>query len=110
MKNFIQSGCTLTVIAPVNLLSGQAVLVGAIFGVACGDAVQGAEVEVNRFGVYALAALQTDTGATGAKMYWDNTAKRLTTTATNNTLVGALAAAKGGTEATATVLLDGVIR
>jgi len=110
MKNFIQSGCTLTVIAPANVLSGQGVLAGAIFGVACNDAVQGAQVEVNRLGVYALAAVTADTGAIGAKIYWDNTAKRLTTTATNNTLVGALATPKGGTETSATVLLDGAIR
>ncbi|MEG0082225.1 MAG: DUF2190 family protein [Massilia sp.] len=110
MKNFIQSGCTLTVIAPANVLSGQALLAGAIFGVACSDAVQGAQVEINRFGVYALAAVTADTGAIGVKIYWDNTAKRLTTTATSNTLVGALATPKSGTETSATVLLDGVIR
>lgn len=110
MKNFIQSGITLTVIAPSNLLSGQGVLAGAIFGVACNDAVQGTQVEINRLGVYALTAVAADTGAIGAKIYWENTNKRLTTTATNNTLVGALAAPKGGTETSATVLLDGVIR
>lgn len=110
MKNFIQSGCTLTVVAPANLLGGQAVLVGAIFGVACGDAVQGAEVEVNRFGVYALAAVNADTLAAGDKVYWDNTARRVTKVATNNVLIGAAAAVKSGTETTATVLLDGVIR
>jgi predicted RecA/RadA family phage recombinase len=110
MKNFIQTGDTLTVIAPANVLSGQAVLVGALFGVACNDAVQGTPVEIKRTGVYSLAATTTDTGVIGAKIYWDNTAKRLTTTATNNTLVGALATAKSGTEASAAVLLDGVIR
>ncbi|MBD8540934.1 DUF2190 family protein [Oxalobacteraceae sp. CFBP 8761] len=110
MKNFIQNGDTLTVIAPANVLSGQALLVGAFFGVACNDALQGTPVEIKRTGVYSLAATTADTGATGAKIYWDNTAKRLTTTATNNTLVGALAIPKGGTEASATVLLDGVIR
>jgi predicted RecA/RadA family phage recombinase len=110
MKNFIQTGDTLTVIAPANVLSGQAVLVGALFGVACNDAVQGTPVEIKRTGVYSLAATTADTGVIGAKIYWDNTAKRLTTTATNNTLVGALATAKSGTEASAAVLLDGVIR
>jgi predicted RecA/RadA family phage recombinase len=110
MKNFIQTGDTLTVIAPANVLSGQAVLVGALFGIAGNDALQGTQVEIKRTGVYSLAATTADTGAAGAKIYWDNTAKRLTTTATNNTLVGALTAAKGGTETSATVLLDGVIR
>lgn len=110
MKNFIQSGCTLTVIAPANVLGGQALLVGAIFGVACHDAVQGTPVEINRFGVYALAAVAADTLAAGDKVYWDNTARRATKTATNNVLIGAAATAKSGTESSATVLLDGVIR
>jgi predicted RecA/RadA family phage recombinase len=110
MKNFIQTGDTLTVIAPANVLSGQAVLVGALFGIASNDALQGTPVEIKRTGVYSLVAATADTGAIGAKIYWDNTNKRLTTTATNNALVGALATPKGGTETIAAVLLDGVIR
>ncbi len=110
MKNKIQKGDVLTVTAPYAVTSGQGVLVGALFGVAAGDAVQGASVEIDRTGVYSLTANTADTGVAGVKMYWDNTARRLTTTATNNTLVGALAVAKGGSDTTASVLLDGVVR
>lgn len=110
MKNFIQSGNVVTVIAPYNVTSGQAVQVGAIIGVAANDALQGTPVELVRQGIFALGAVTADTLAMGDKVYWDNTNRRLTKTATNNTLVGAAAAAKSGTEATATALLDGVIR
>lgn len=110
MKNKVQSGNVISVIAPYLALSGQGVLVGALFGVASIDAANGAPVEIDRTGVYTLAANTADTGTVGTKMYWDNTNRRLTTTATNNTLVGALAVAKGGSDTTATVLLDGVIR
>ena len=110
MKNFLQPGQTLAVLAPYNVTSGQGVLVGALFGVAAGDALQGTPVEICRTGVYSLGAVSADTGVTGDKAYWDNTARRVTKTATNNTLVGALAAPKSGTEGTAAVLLDGVIR
>lgn len=110
MKNMIQKGDIVSVIAPAALASGQGVLAGAIFGVAAQAATQGAPVEVVRKGVFELSAVTADTGAIGAKMYWDNTARKLTTTATNNTLVGALTAAKDGDDTTATVLLDGVIR
>jgi len=110
MRNFLQSGCTLTVIAPANVLGGQALLAGAIFGVACNDAVQGTQVEINRFGVYTLTAVTADTLAIGDKVYWDNTARRATKVATNNVLIGAAAAAKSGTETSANVLLDGAIR
>jgi predicted RecA/RadA family phage recombinase len=110
MKNFLQNGFVLTVAAPVNVLSGQAVLAGSIFGVATNDAVQNAPVEIIRQGVFTLSAVTADTLATGDKVYWDNTARRVTKVATNNVLIGAAASAKSGTEASATVLLDGVIR
>lgn len=110
MKNFIQKGDTVSVTAPAALASGQGVLVGALFGVAAHAAAQGAPVEVVRKGVFELSAVTADTGAVGAKMYWDNNARKLTTTATNNSLVGALIAAKDGDDTTATVLLDGAIR
>ena len=110
MKNFIQPGNVVSLVAPYNLTSGQGVLVGAIFGVAANDALQGTPVEAVRNGVFTLGAVTADTLATGDKVYWDNTARRLTKTATNNVLVGAAAAPKSGTETSATVLLDGVIR
>lgn len=110
MKNFVQNGDVISLIAPYALLSGQGVLVGALFGVAATDAASGASVEAKRVGVFDIAAVAADNGSVGTKMYWDNTARRLTTTATNNTLVGALTAAKAAADATARVLLDGAIR
>jgi len=84
--------------------------VGAVFGIAATDAANGAPVEIKRQGVFDVTALGTDAGAQGAKIYWDNTARRLTVTATNNTLVGALADAKINGDATAHALLDGTVR
>jgi predicted RecA/RadA family phage recombinase len=110
MKNFIQPGKVVTLVATYNLTSGQGVLVGAIFGVAAHDALQGTPVEAVRDGIFVLDAVAADTLVAGDKVYWDNTARRITKTATNNVLVGAAAAPKSGTEASATVLLDGVIR
>jgi len=110
MKNKVQNGGAITVIAPYAVFSGQGVQVGGLFGVAACDAVQGSAVEIERMGVYDITALQTDTGNPGAKIYWDNTARRLTTTATNNTVVGCLTAAKTASDTAARVLLDGVVR
>lgn len=109
MKNFVQAGNVLTLLAPYVLLSGDGCLVGSIFGVATNAAANGASVEVwVDAAVVNLTAVTADTGAVGTKMYWDNTAKKLTTTATSNSLVGALAIAKTGTDTTATVRLNGV--
>lgn len=110
MKNFIQPGNMITVTAPYAVSSGQGVLVGSLFGVAAFDALQGAPVELAREGVFDIAAVTADTPAQGGKVYWDNTARKLTTTAASNTLVGATTVAKGGAETIARVLLDGVVR
>lgn len=110
MKNFVQNGDVISVLAPYTVASGQGVLVGALFGVAATDAGNGASVEIKREGVFDITALPADAGAVGAKVYWDNTNRRMTVTAGSNTLVGALATAKLASETTARVLLDGAVR
>lgn len=108
MKNFVQDGDVITVTAPAALASGDGVLVGSLFGVATNAAANGASVEVITEGVVTITALGTDTGTVGTKMYWDNTNKRLTSTASGNSLVGVLTVAKLNGDTTATVRLNGV--
>lgn len=110
MRNKVKKGNVISVTAPALVLSGQGVLVGALFGVATGDALQGSPVEIDREGEFDLKALGSDTANQGAKAYWDNANSRITTTATNNTLVGAFTVAKTASDSTARVLLDGVVR
>jgi len=110
MKNFIQKGEVISALAPYALMSGQAVKVGGLFGVASTDAASGTSVEVARKGVFDIVALGADSGAQGVKVYWDDAARRITTTSAGNTLVGCLAGAKTASEGTARVLLDGTVR
>lgn len=110
MKNFLQRGEVITIPAPYPLFSGQAAKVGSIFGVASGDAALGAAVELKRKGVFDLAAVAADTGATGAKVYWDDSARRITTTEGSNILVGCLSESKSSLSTTARVMLDGAMR
>lgn len=108
MRNYIQAGETVTVAAPYALTAGQAALVGAaLFGIAAADAANGATVELLTRGVFDITALGTDTGVVGAVVYWDNTNRRITTTATSNMYVGTLVAAKANGETTARVRLNG---
>ena len=108
MKNYVQDGDNVTVTAPYALTSGQGCQVGAaLFGVAANDAANGASAELKTTGVFDITALGTDTGAAGARMYWDNTNKRLTTTSTSNLFVGVLTAAKANGDTTARVRLNG---
>lgn len=108
MKNYVQDGETITLVAPYALASGDGALVGSFFVIAANAAANGATFEGKTNGVYAITALSTDTGTVGTKVYWDNTNKRITTTAAGNSLVGALTVAKANGETTATVRLNGI--
>lgn len=110
MKNYIQAGDNLTVTAAAAVAGGDGVLVGAIFGVAQGDAAAGEDVVVVRRGVFELPKVPTEVWTVGAKVYWDADASALTTTGVDNVLVGAAVMAAANPSATGVVLLDGTIR
>lgn len=108
MRNYVFEGESLEVAAPYALTSGQAAQVGAaLFGVAASDAANGALVVLNTTGVFDINALATDTAAVGAVLYWDNSNRRLTTTATSNLYVGYAVAAKANGDTTARIRLSG---
>jgi predicted RecA/RadA family phage recombinase len=96
MRNYIQPGHAITLPAPYDVTSGQGLLVGAIFGVASGDALSGTEVETQLTGVIDLAKAGSQAWTVGARVYWDDTARRATTVATDNTAVGVAVLAVGG--------------
>ena len=87
MRNFVQKGETITVIAPATVVSGQGVLVGALFGVAITGAASGAPVEIQVSGVINLPKAAGSIGA-GARVFWDNATGRVTTTNTGNQCIG----------------------
>ena len=107
MKNQVQDGDVITVTAPYAVTSGQGCQVGAaLFGIASGDAASGATLELQLEGVYDVTALSTDTAAVGDLLYWDNTNKRLTTTASGNTLAGFAVAAAGSGVTTVNIKIN----
>jgi len=110
MKNYIQEGDVVTLTAPYAVSSGGGALVGTVFGVAVTDIANGVVGQFQREGVFDITALTTDVIAQGAKVYWDNTNKRVTGTASTNALIGAALVAKANGDTTCRVLLDGVIR
>ena len=107
MKNWVQPGITVTVIAPVAVNSGDGLLVGALFGVATATAAIGTNVEMITVGVVDLPKAAVAI-TQGAKLYWDNTAKTLTTTATGNTMVGCAIVAAAVGDSTVRMRLNGV--
>ena len=67
MKNFVQPGRTIDVIAPAGgVVSGAVVVIGSLVGVANCDGAAGAEVAVDVEGVFGLAKVPADALAAGA--------------------------------------------
>lgn len=110
MKNWIQPGEHLTLSAPAAVDGGTGVLVGAIFGVAQGDAALGEPMVLVRRGVFELAKVSAQAWTAGAKVYWDAAGAAVTTTASGNTLIGVAVEAAANPSTTGIVLLDGAIR
>lgn len=95
MKNFVSHGDKVTVEAPANVASGQAILIEALFGVAQGAAMAGQPVVLVTMGIVTLPKVSTQAWTVGAKVYWDDGNARCTTVASGNTLIGVAAAPTG---------------
>lgn len=104
MRNYIQPGENITLDSPADLLSGAGVLVDKLFGVANGDAATGTPVVLSTVGVFDLRKTTANDITVGAALYWNDTAKEVTTTASGNTKVGVAIAAKSGAGTVATRL------
>ena len=89
MLNYKQPGDIIDFTAPAGgVTSGQALLFGAIFGVASTTQAEGKRVAVQVEGVFTLPKATGNGLTEGQKAYWDDTAKKITGTASGNTLVG----------------------
>jgi predicted RecA/RadA family phage recombinase len=107
--NYISSGDTVTLTAPYAVASGAGVLVGSLFGVATATAAISTAVEAKTSGVFLLAKTSAQAWTVGAKVYWDDTAKVVTTTSTDNTLIGCAMAVAANPSSTGYVRLNGTV-
>lgn len=108
-KNFVQPADTVELTAPTGgVVSGTAYLIGTMLVVALVTAAQTEKFIGARTGRWTLPKATGQTWTEGASLYWDNTNKNFTTTATSNYFAGnaALAAASGDT--TGDVVLNGI--
>ncbi len=104
MRNYIQPGENITLDSPADVLSGAGVIIGNLFGVANGDAATGKPVVLSTVGVFDLPKTTANDITVGAALYWNDTAKEVTTTASGNTKIGVAIAAKSGAGTVATRL------
>lgn len=105
-KNFVQPGEVLTFTAPYAVSSGSGFKAGLAFAVAMTDAASGSQVEGQRRGVWDLTK---NTGeawtAFATKLYWDDTNRRVTSTAGSNIAIGLAGANAASADAVGRVVL-----
>ena len=107
MKNFVQPGDSINVTAPYAVSSGQGVLVGGLFGVAAFDAALSTTLEIQTEGVFDLTKEPALAIAQGARVFWDNTNRRVTTTSNGNFPIGAATVAAATSDTNVRIWIDG---
>lgn len=110
MKTFVSEGKTATVTFPYQRNTGEMLKVGAQLGVAVDTVANGAQGVMRTEGVFAGITKNTAGGESwsfGALLWWDDTNKRLTVTATGNQFAGVAWAAAAQADTTATIKLAG---
>ena len=87
MKNYVEPGDQIPVVAGADLASGAVVVMGVLVGVCEGAILNGATGTVSLKGVHRLPKA---TGALtqGARVYWDTTPGNVTTVAADGTFMG----------------------
>ena len=110
MKTFVQPGNSLAVAVPYvgGVTAGQGILVGALFGIAATDGAQNATIEAATQGVFDVTKEPALAITAGARVFWDNTNRRITTTATSNFQVGIATQAALAADTTVRVWLNRV--
>ncbi|RWX72584.1 DUF2190 family protein [Mesorhizobium sp. M2A.F.Ca.ET.039.01.1.1] len=108
MKNFIQPGEILTMVAPAGgVTSGDLVIIGSIFGVATTSAAAGAEFELKTGGVSEFPKTAAQAWAAGDPIYFDNVNKVMTSVSAGNTKVGVAVEAAANPSGKGRVRLNG---
>ena len=107
-ENYVQRGDTVTLTAPgsTGVKSGDAVLVGGLFGIAQFDALEGEDVEVTLVGVWTLPKDGNGIGQ-GEAVYWTGS-EVSQTPASGYPLIGAATETAAASATTVRVRLNGV--
>lgn len=109
MKNYVEEGDTLAVVAPADTLSGAFVMIGYVWGFATMDALSGAELKLKTKGVFDVTGKTTSQAwAIGDLLYWTGTA--WTKTVSTNTLCAVAVAIAGSSAVVGRLkLLEGAV-
>lgn len=102
---YVQRGESIDYTPTANIAAGDVVIIGEIVGIAKLD------IPANELGAIAVTGVYDMVKATGeisagATVYWDATAKNVTTTASENTAIGKAVAAAESSATIVRVLLN----
>ena len=95
MKNFIGVGNRVNLTAAAVTTSGQAVLVGSLFGIAENAAAIGEPLVLVMNGIYDLTKTASQAWTVGQLIYWDVATSRVTNVVATNKLIGVAVLAVG---------------
>jgi predicted RecA/RadA family phage recombinase len=109
MKNYVQKGENITITAAATASSGDIVQVGALIGVAAGDAGIGEDLDLVTLGCFTLPKLSTDAVDVGDVLYFDASAGVVTLDddSAANDRIGVAITVAGNPSASVVVRLDG---
>jgi predicted RecA/RadA family phage recombinase len=108
MRNYVQDGDRLQYAnaSGSTITSGSPVKVGTKVGIAVGDIPNNTTGVLAMEYVFTCTKATTDVIAQGAIVYWDDTAKKMTVTATSNNIAGYAQAAAGNGATTVDLMLN----
>lgn len=108
-KNNVASGLSLEFIAPSGgVVGGAPVIIGNLLVLPAVTVAQTVPFIGDVNGVWDLDAVSGDTGDAGDLVYWDDGAKKITTTVGSNKLVGAYAEVKVNGVSVVKVRMNGI--
>jgi predicted RecA/RadA family phage recombinase len=93
MKNWVQPGDYIDIVAAGTLVAGQFFQSNGLRGVVTNGVTTGQQTTVCTRGVFTLPKNTGEPWAVGALLYWDTANNRFTTTVASNVLAGFAAAA-----------------
>ena len=105
MNNYVQPGKTLDYTHTAVVASGVAVLIGTVLVIPGTNAGIGVPFPGTIDGVFNIVCATGTAWTMNTPVYWDDTNKRVTTTATGNTKIGMVAAPKVAAAAVGAVKL-----
>jgi len=109
MKNYIQNGHIVRVTTPTGgIATGDAIIVGSIFGIAAYASADGDPVELSTMGVFQLPKASAAVLTVGTRVAWDNAAKNINVPGAGRYSVGVATEVAGNGRTSVAVRLDGV--